>query len=67
MSCYVYFVVLPVGPAFFCLYYLSCAILIILIQVNYFFEKSLMRIRVCHLHRVDKMSLIILRISYVSK
>ena len=50
----------------FCLYYLSSAILIILIQVNYFFEKSLMRIRVCHLNRMDKMSLIIFRNLYLS-
>ena len=50
----------------FCLYYLSSAILIILIHVNYFFEKSLMRIRVCHLNRVDKMSLIIFRNLYLS-
>ena len=50
----------------FCLYYLSSAILIILIHVNYFFEKSLMRIRVCHLNKVDKMSLIISRNLHLS-
>ena len=50
----------------FCLYYLSSAILIILIQVNYFFEKSLMRIRVCHLNRVDKIPFIIFRNLYLS-
>ena len=50
----------------FCLYYLSSTILIILIHVNYFFEKSLMCIRVCHLNRIDKMSLIIFRNLYLS-
>ena len=49
-----------------CLYYLPSTILIELILVKYFSEKSLMRIHVCHLNRIDKMSLIIFRISYLS-
>ena len=48
------------------IFVLSSEILIILIHVNYFFEKSLMRIRVCHLNRFDKMSLIIFKNLYLS-
>ena len=52
----------------FCLYYLSSAILIILIQVNFFLRNhSCVYVRVCHLNRVDKMFLIIFRNLYLSK